>query len=229
MKHRSILLIETSTSVCSVALAVNGEVKAFKELDERNIHAGNVTLYIEDVMAESGLEFGLLDAVAVSRGPGSYTGLRIGVSVAKGLCFALDKPLIAVGTLDSLLRGILKNQEFDAGSVLVPMIDARRMEVYSAVYTPEMDLLEPIDARIIDDHSFDHYAEKEIVLFGDGAAKFKDLFAHNPRVKFPVIHSSARYMADIADQKYLASDFENLAYFEPFYLKEFVANKPKKA
>src|ERR1700679_1775691 len=166
-----ILQIETATSSCSVALANQGKVLAVKQLDGRNVHAEMITLFIEEVVAAAGIKYEDLDAVAVSSGPGSYTGLRIGVSTAKGLCFALEKPLIAVETLTAMAHGALKRGEtaLNDDLLLCPMIDARRMEVYTALFDKELVQLKPTAAEIIDEHSFsDLLNNHRLLFFGDG-------------------------------------------------------------
>ena len=219
-----ILNIETATKNCSVSLANDGEIVVFKELnDEGFSHAEKLHGFISDVLAETSITFSDLNAVAVSKGPGSYTGLRIGVSAAKGLCFALDIPLISVNTLISLAQSISIREGYK-----IPMLDARRMEVYSAVFDENNHLKEAVSATIISGNSFHEFLEKkEVYFFGDGAFKCKDVLAHkNAKFidnKFP----SAKEMGILSYEKYKKSDFENVAYFEPFYLKDFIALKPK--
>lgn len=221
-----ILLLETATSVCSVALARDGQVISYRERNEPNIHASQLTLFIEAVMKEAKVKFKDLNAVAVSRGPGSYTGLRIGVSTAKGLCFALNIPLIAVDTLQSLAKGFADSvSQTNHQTRLCPMLDARRMEVYMAVFTADLNEVEPVQAKILDETSFDGYAD--IVLFGDGAQKCIRLYAGKDNVRIAEFHNSARHLSGIAFEKFEEKQFEDVAYFEPFYLKEFVAGKPK--
>jgi tRNA threonylcarbamoyladenosine biosynthesis protein TsaB len=221
-----ILLIETATTVCSVALSRDGKIVSFREVNEANVHASKLTLFIEAVMKEAKVKYKDLNAVAVSKGPGSYTGLRIGVSTAKGLCFALNIPLIAVDTLAAMAKGFLEAGEESVGEVrLCPMIDARRMEVYMAVFNTEMEILEPVQARILDDQTFRQYSG--IVLFGDGAAKCAALYQDHPNVRIAMFENSARYLSSLAFQKFEDREFEDVAYFEPFYLKDFVAGKPK--
>lgn len=198
---------------------------ALKELNEGSFsHAEKLHLFIQEVVSDSGVQLTDLQAVAVSKGPGSYTGLRIGVSAAKGLCFALDIPLISVATLKSLA---LQASPEDGG-LIVPMLDARRMEVYSAVFDFKYHQRRETRAEIIDSSSFSGILDKHPVYFmGDGAEKCKGLIKHKNarflREKFP----SAREMAILSAQKFQDKDFEDLAYFEPYYLKDFVAGKPK--
>lgn len=221
-----ILILETATSVCSVALARDGEVISFRERNEANIHASQLTIFIEAVMKEAKAKFKDLAAVAVSRGPGSYTGLRIGVSTAKGLCFALNIPLIAVDTLQGLAKGFLDSfVEKSDKTCYCPMLDARRMEVYMAVFSKELTPLEPVQAKILEETSFEAY--EDIILFGDGAHKCIPLYSGRENVRIAEFHNSARYLAALAFEKFEEKVFEDVAYFEPFYLKDFVAGKPK--
>ncbi len=226
-----ILQIETATQVCSVALSTNGETVVFRDLDEPNVHAARLTLLIAEVLQEAGLAFADLAAVAVSKGPGSYTGLRIGVSTAKGLCYATDLPLIAVDTLSGMAHGFLStcSSDIDEKTWLCPMVDARRMEVYSAVYDHRLNLMTDTAANIIDGESFDHLApDREIILFGSGADKFEELFAGSKQVNVkPAFKNSARYLSRLAYQAFTDNDVEDVAYFEPYYLKDFVATTPK--
>lgn len=220
-----ILNIETATKNCSVSIAENGKILAIKELNNGNYsHAEVLHPFIVDVLKESNLSTKNIDAVAVSKGPGSYTGLRIGVSAAKGLCFAFDKPLISIDTLTSLSYAV----SIDKG-IIIPMIDARRMEVYAAVYNHNHLQIREIKAEIIDENSFSEYLNDNKVYFlGDGSAKCKEIISHKNAVfvdeKFP----SAKEMALLSYEKYKKSDIENVAYFEPFYLKDFVVIPEKK-
>ena len=224
-----ILCIETATTICSVALVENGAVVAQKISQEKNAHSAIVTLFVEDVLKESGNDYTDLDAVSVSKGPGSYTGLRIGVSTAKGLCYALDIPLISVNTLQSMAKGMaskMKKEEYNA--LLCPMIDARRMEVYCAVYDNIGNEIRETKAEIIDNDSFTDYLKtNKIIFFGDGAAKCRDIITHPNAVFYDDFQPSAGNMAGIATEKFRTGIFEDVAYFEPFYLKEFIAGIPK--
>ena len=221
-----ILSIESATKNCSVALAADGEVITLKELHEEKFsHAEKLHSFILEVMESSDRNLDEIDAVAVSKGPGSYTGLRIGVSTAKGLCYALDKPLISVPTLESLARQVELTDE----GVIVPMLDARRMEVYSAVYNERFEEIRETRAEIIDADSFSEYLEQNRVCFlGDGAAKTQEMINHPNAVFIKDRFPSAREMTRIAERKAIEGQFEDLAYFEPFYLKDFVAGKPKR-
>ncbi len=221
-----ILSIESATKNCSVALAADGEVISLKELHEEKFsHAEKLHSFILEVMASSDRKLAELDAVAVSKGPGSYTGLRIGVSAAKGLCYALEKPLISVPTLESLAMQI----EMTEKGLIVPLLDARRMEVYSAVYNDHFEEIRETRAEIIEAGSFSDYLNDNKVFFlGDGASKTREVINHPNAVFVKDRFPSAREMARIAEKKAAAEQYEDLAYFEPFYLKDFVAGKPKR-
>ena len=251
-----IILIETSTALCSVALAEDGAVTAYRESSEPKAHASLTAVFVQEVLAERGVTLADCDAVCVSMGPGSYTGLRVGVSTAKGLCFGSGKPLLAVGTLDTLVAqageipGQARNDGSSPYSFLIPMIDARRMEVYAAVFSPiisdkaysvisseaegrvEKSLLytqiTETAPAIIDENSFAEYLEQGPVLFiGDGAGKCADVIKH-PNAHFCQCHPKASSMLSPALEALRAGDFKDVAYFEPFYLKEFVATVSKK-
>jgi tRNA threonylcarbamoyladenosine biosynthesis protein TsaB len=220
-----ILNIETATKNCSVSVAKDGETVALKELNDGGYsHAEKLHEFIKEVVLEAGIELSDLKAIAVSKGPGSYTGLRIGVSAAKGLCFALNIPLISVNTLQSLSQTI----SIKAGYI-IPLLDARRMEVYSSVYNEKYENCREVLAEIITENSFETYLEKDKVYFlGDGAEKCKEFIQHPNAVfmddKFP----SAKEMCMLSYVKYKKNDIEDVAYFEPFYLKDFVVIISKK-
>jgi tRNA threonylcarbamoyladenosine biosynthesis protein TsaB len=224
-----ILQIETATTVCSVALSENESVLAYKEIQQRNVHAEVITVFIDEVLKTASKQYDELNAVAISCGPGSYTGLRIGISVAKGLCFALDIPLIAIETLEAMTDGFVAQNTFDDKSniLLCPMIDARRMEVFTAIFDVKGNRVRPTSAEIIDAKSFGDLLESNnIIFFGDGAAKCSEVLGTNPHVQIiPEFLNSARYLTKKANEKYLANDFEDTAYFEPYYLKDFIAGK----
>lgn len=213
-----ILNIETATKNCSVALSKDGKTLAIREIAEQNFsHAEKLHVFIEELLLETNVALKEVKAIAVSQGPGSYTGLRIGVSAAKGLCYALSIPLIAVDTLEILARKI----QISSG-IILPMIDARRLEVYCAFFDSNYAKIRETKAEIIDENSFQE--ETEIIhLIGDGAIKFKEIltdkkFKYYPEIQFP----SAAEMSIISYQKFQNNQFEDVAYFEPFYLKDFV-------
>ncbi|MGK9120325.1 tRNA (adenosine(37)-N6)-threonylcarbamoyltransferase complex dimerization subunit type 1 TsaB [Olivibacter jilunii] len=230
----NILHIETATSVCSVALSTDGVVRASIDRHEPNIHASKLTVFIHQVLNQANCKINDLDAVAISKGPGSYTGLRIGVSTAKGICFALDIPLIAVDTLEAMFKGFSSTVAKTNGQsdlFFCPMIDARRMEVYSAIYSGQGNQIRPVEARIIGADSFEEFSERQqkIVLFGDGANKFSSLFEGNETVVVSGnFLNSAKYLVDESCRKWHREAFEDVAYFEPFYLKDFIPTTPKK-
>lgn len=223
-----ILQIETATTSCSVALAEDGKVLSCKTINQRNIHAEVITVFIGELFAENGAAFQQLDAVAVSSGPGSYTGLRIGVSTAKGLCFSLDKPLVAVETLQAMAAGyLLRAKEAQDKFLLCPMIDARRMEVYTALFDQDLNRIKPTSAEIINQESFAAILNQhKIIFFGDGALKCKAILGNHPNAVFigDFINNAADFTR-LAAEKFRLQQFEDVAYFEPFYLKDFIAGK----
>lgn len=229
-----ILQIETSTEVCSVALSENGNLLFSKESQEGLNHSELLTVFIEDLFTENNIKLNEIDAVAVAKGPGSYTGLRIGVSVAKGICYALNIPLIAMNSLRILGTYTAENKSRylaanETKNVLFcPMIDARRLEVYTALYNPQGEQIKPVSAEIIDSNFLAEYLKNHrILFFGNGAKKCENIITH-PNASFngPAI-TSAQFMTSIAHDKYNKKEFEDVAYFEPFYLKNFVATIPK--
>lgn len=242
-----ILLIETSTALCSTALAEDGVITAYRESSAPKAHASLTAVFVQEMFAERGITLADCDAVCVSKGPGSYTGLRVGVSTAKGLCFGADKPLLAVGTLDTLVaQAVTSLREASATwqsdpLFIIPMIDARRMEVYSAVFSntpsvipsevegsPHYIQITETTPVIVDENSFSEYLEQGPVLFiGDGAGKCADVIRH-PNAHFCQCHPKASSMLSPAVAALRAGNFEDVAYFEPFYLKEFVATVSKK-
>ena len=221
-----ILNIETATKNCSVSLSYKGEVLALKELNDGNYsHSENLHVFIEEVLKSGNKSIKDIEAVAVSKGPGSFTGLRIGVSAAKGLCFSLDLPLISVSTLASLSHAI----NVEKGEVIVPLLDARRMEVYSAVFDHHYDQIRKIEAQIINEDSFEELLNNGKVYFlGDGAEKCKDLLVHKNAIFLEGYFPSAKEMAKLSFDKYKNNDTEDVAYFEPFYLKDFLITKSNK-
>lgn len=224
------LCIETATTVCSVALYGNGKLIGIRESEKKNSHAEVLTPFIQELMEVNELDVSHLDVIAVSKGPGSYTGLRIGVSVAKGLCYAGDKPLIAINTLESMAAGLISkaDKEYPPNTKFCPMIDARRMEVYCAVYDYAGKEIQETKAEIIDESSFAEYlSEGTLVFFGDGSGKCKDVISHPNAVFIDGFQPSASNMSALVKKRYKLNQFEDVAYFEPFYLKDFVAGIPK--
>ena len=226
-----LILIETSTALCSAALAEDGVITSYRESSAPKAHASLTAVFIQEMLEEKGLTIADCDAVCVSKGPGSYTGLRVGVSTAKGLCFGSGKPLIAISTLDIL---VAQAQIPDNLKYIVPMVDARRMEVYAAVYEiagqagNDVRQITETAPAIIDENSYSDILEKGEVLFiGDGAGKCADVIKH-PNATFVQCWPKASAMLEPAMKAYKEKRFEDVAYFEPFYLKEFVATVSKK-
>jgi tRNA threonylcarbamoyladenosine biosynthesis protein TsaB len=223
-----ILNIETSTTVCSIAIGVDGETVSVHEINDGYSHAEEIEGLIEKSLKESKLTFKDLDAISVSKGPGSYTGLRIGVSLAKGLCFGLEIPLISVPTLEAMAfhPKVLENRT----ALRVPMLDARRMEVYSCVLSASNQVVSETEAVVIDENSYHTFLRNnEVLFFGPGMEKCKEQLAIHNGARFQdEVLPSAKQMVMISDEKFNAKQFEDVAYFEPFYLKDFVAGKPKK-
>lgn len=230
----AILNIETATPLCSVALAIDGLLIAQRETQEEKSHAARLTVYIEEILKEQGMQIKDLHAIAVGKGPGSYTGLRIGVSTAKGLCYGAGIPLIAVGTLRIMVnraKEICRERAIplDENTLLCPMIDARRMEVFSCLYHVSGEEKEPISAKIIDAATYTRYLQtSKIYFFGSGMDKCREILTHPNACFLDEIYPHAAALAALSEEKYHEKQFENLAYFEPFYLKEFVATVPKK-
>lgn len=222
-----ILTIDTATTVCSAALVKDGAVQAIKENNEGLNHSVLLAPYIDDLLREHRLDIRDLDAVAVSMGPGSYTGLRIGVSTAKGLCFGAGIPLIAVPTLRALARSVADRIGDDA--LYCPMLDARRMEVYTALFDRGNRPVTPTRAEIITPDSFvEQLADRTVYFFGNGSDKVRPLLT-SPRARFvPGVETSATHLAPLAEELFRKGEFVDVAYFEPFYLKDFIATTPKK-
>lgn len=220
-----ILSIETATTNCSVSLSRKGKTLVLKEDNSKNYsHAENLHVFIDAVLKEAGITANHLDAIAISKGPGSYTGLRIGVSAAKGLCFALDVPLIAVATLENLAHQVICNE-----GVIVPMLDARRLEVYTATFDSQYNDMRPTEAKILDENAFaEQLLQGTIHFIGNGVEKTKALISHKNAIFIEDKLPSANQMSLLAFNKFKQNDFEDVAYFEPFYLKDFVALKSTK-
>jgi len=221
-----ILNLETATKVCSVSLAKNGiEIRTKEISTEHFSHSENLNVFIESLIKNSDYQLNQIDAVAVSEGPGSYTGLRIGVSTAKGICYALGKPMIAINSLKALA-----NLYFTESDIFIcPLFDAMRMEVYASVFDRNLNILFPTSAVIIDEHSFDTFLEqKQVVFLGPGAIKCQDILYDKNATFDLTTQVSAKGMITLAEEKYQANDFVDVAYFEPFYLKDFIAGEMKK-
>lgn len=229
-----ILIIETSTEICSVALSVDGLLTDLKESKEGQNHARLVTVFAEELLSRNNIKPDELSAVTVSKGPGSYTGLRIGVSTAKGICFARRIPLIAIGTLEAMTQHVILNRKYyeipeDKPTLFCPMIDARRMEVFSMLYNEDGSVLKPISAEIIDETFLSkEIAENQVVFFGNGAEKCRQTLQSTNALFISEIDASAKFMCQLAWELYNTNKFEDVAYFEPFYLKDFVATVSKK-
>ena len=222
----NILLLETATPVCSVALACDGKVVAEKHSNESNAHSSKLSPFVEQLLKENHTEAKSLDAVCVSSGPGSYTGLRIGVSSAKGFCYALGIPLLAVPTLQGMAAQYYA-QHPDYKGLVCPMIDARRMECYTAIFASPTDEVKAVSADIIEPGIYDQYLGRgEVMFIGDGAAKTREILGIHPNARYDEgFLISASGMLAVAMQKLEAGQHEDVAYFEPYYLKDFVAKK----
>ena len=229
-----ILNLESSTEVCSVSLAKNGLLIDSIENFEGQNHAKLLSVFTDDMINRNNLGFQQLDAVAISKGPGSYTGLRIGVSLAKGICYGNKIPLIAVNPLKAMAWHVAQNLEKyklndEPDLLLCPMIDARRMEVYTALYTSNLDEVDSVDAQIIVEDSFvEKLAESKIVFFGNGSSKCSAQITSPNAIFLDDVRTSAQFMCSLSNKAFENNDFVNLAYFEPFYLKDFIAGIPKK-
>lgn len=230
----TILNIDTSTEVCSVALSVDGKTVQVREDHSGKNHALQLTSFIEEVLSSQDITIKELRAVAVSGGPGSYTGLRIGVSTAKGICFASGLPLIAIPSLESMAGYVSSNCRdlelpVDDNTLFCPMIDARRMEVYSALYNINGDQIRKIQADVIDPQSFSDYLKAgKVVFFGNGANKCRHTITHPNALFLDGIYTSACHMSALAEKAFNAGHFVDVAYYEPFYLKDFIATVPTK-
>jgi tRNA threonylcarbamoyladenosine biosynthesis protein TsaB len=229
-----ILIIETSSDACSVAIARKGELIASLQSEVTRSHASILTVLIEKLLNQNQITFAGLDAVAVSQGPGSYTGLRIGVSVAKGICYGAQKPLLAVNTLEAMMAGLKMmipdfNTRFSGNAVFCPMLDARRQEVYTAMFSKTAGFLKETTAEIIEENSFaDILADKQIVFFGSGAEKVKAIIKNANAVFIDEFVLKAEYISLLAEDAFEKKKFEDVAYFEPLYLKDFIATIPKR-
>lgn len=226
VEEANILCMDTSTEVCTVALIRGAEVLAYRENADGQSHARNLLPYIDEILTQVGMAPSDLQAVAVGMGPGSYTGLRIGASTAKGLCYSLEIPMIAVPTLQIVAAGAAAS--FDYGDALFcPLLDARRMEVFTALYDGSLREVSPAEAQIVDEGAFAALlSEHRVVFCGNGMPKCRQLLSGNPNALFSDAPLSARNMALLASRQFAACDFVDAAYFEPLYGKEYVAAKP---
>lgn len=228
----TILNIDTSTTVCSVALSAGGECLSMRKDESGNSHSRVIGVFTQQLLQEADSNGWKVAAVALSQGPGSYTGLRIGTSFAKGLCYGMNIPLIAIPTLKIMAWAVaqrLKAEGVHTDALLCPMIDARRMEVYSAVYDMELNEAEAVSAKIIDQESFsDLLANRKIYFFGNGSNKCKDAITSHNATFIDGVNPLAVDMAVMAHEAYNKKEFADVAYFEPFYLKDFIATKPKR-
>ena len=229
-----ILNLESSTEVCSVSLSKNGEMIDLIENTDGQNHARLLSVFADQLMKNNHLRFNQLSAVSVSKGPGSYTGLRIGVSLAKGICYANQAPLISISPLRAMSSFITSNREkyhinTHDDMLFCPMIDARRMEVYTALFDQQNRKIEAVSAKVIDNNSFNNYLEKhQIVFFGNGSTKCRAELKHPNAIFIDDIKTSAQFMCSLAQEAFKNKQFEDVAYFEPFYLKDFIAGTPKK-
>jgi tRNA threonylcarbamoyladenosine biosynthesis protein TsaB len=220
-----ILCIETATEICSVAISLNNNLINYREACDQNSHSEKITIFVEEILAESSIKLTEIDAIAISMGPGSYTGLRIGTSTAKGFCFALNIPLIAVSTLQAIAFGAKKYNTTTNG-LIIPMIDARRMEIYTATYASDLAVVEDVKSVVVDDEYIQTLpSDIPLIFCGNGVPKCTSLLEQKSNAILTNIGSSARYMAELAFEKYNKEQFEDVAYFEPFYLKDFIAAK----
>ncbi len=226
------LLIETATGVCSIAVSHSGKIAALRESFESRSHASNITVFADEVLKESGIEFSSLDAVVVSAGPGSYTGLRIGVAAAKGFCFALNIPLIAISTLEEMTYAaslMIPKEEAENKILFCPMIDARRMEVYCGLFDINLKPITDAKPEILTTESFKEYFDKDyhIYFFGDGSNKFKPLMENQSNSRFIEVRPSAINLLNSGEKKFRLKEFVSLSAFEPEYMKGFVFTESK--
>ena len=220
-----ILGIETATKNCSVALFKDGMLISEKEsVTDGYTHAEQLTLFIQDVINSSNITLNKIEAIALSMGPGSYTGLRIGTSTAKGLCYALDIPLIAISTLKAMAFAFEKNEK---SAIYCPMIDARRMEVFSALYDSNVKQVRGVQADVVDENTYSEFLVNGITFFGDGSLKCQKIINHKNATFIQGVYPSAKNLGILAEAKFENKEFEDVAYFEPYYLKDFVAGNKK--
>jgi tRNA threonylcarbamoyladenosine biosynthesis protein TsaB len=220
-----LLAIETTTKNCSIALFENSNLLHLKEQNSAEYsHAEKLTLFIEEVIQKANITLKEINAIVLSKGPGSYTGLRIGTSTAKGLCYSLDIPLVSISTLKTMAFGMSKKEDY---KLYCPMIDARRMEVFASIYDQSNNQVREIKADIVDQHTYAEFLQDKVLFFGDGALKCK-VIINNPNAHFiDGVFPSAKDMGVLAFESFSNKDFEDVAYFEPYYLKDFVAGEKK--
>jgi len=228
-----IICLETSTLLCSAALCDNSGVVGLRESADGKSHASLLTVFIDELLTEAGISAQDLDAIAVSKGPGSYTGLRIGVSAAKGIAYAASIPLIGVDTMLSMFHGVSempeKNSFTDDSALFVPMLDARRMEVYYSIFKGNGEIYRKVSAEVMDENSFSEIPEDTtLVFFGDGASKCRGILKGANKIFIENFRISAAHMYEPAFKAFREKRFEDTAYFEPFYLKDFITSQPKK-
>jgi tRNA threonylcarbamoyladenosine biosynthesis protein TsaB len=224
-----ILLIETATDVCSVGISINGNLISIEESFVKNAHAAQLQILVETAIKKAAITLNQINAVAISIGPGSYTGLRVGLSAAKGYCFALNIPLIAIDTLESLTYQASNLLSIKKTDYYIPLLDARRMEVYTGVWDASLNKIKEVTPVILDAFSFqDYLAKGDCIIFGSGAQKFKDICNATNLIYLKDVYASVKGMAVIAFHAFQESKFADIAYIEPFYLKDFVGTTPKK-
>ncbi len=229
-----IINLESSTEVCSVSLSKDGVLIDLIENHEGQSHAKLLSVFTDEIMKRNNLGFQQLDAVSISKGPGSYTGLRIGVSLAKGICYGANVPLIAINPLQAMAWHVAKNlDKYKLANtkdiILCPMIDARRMEVYTTLFNTQLEEIIPVEAQIIDENSFGKYlGENKVAFFGNGSSKCSGKIASPNAIFLEGVQTSAQFMCSLSNKAFENNDFVDLAYFEPFYLKDFIAGIPKK-
>ena len=225
-----ILSLETATSVCSAALHDDGKLLASSEHHVPQSTASMLAVLIDEIFKKASIEPSQLNAVAVSAGPGSYTGLRIGVATAKGFCYALNIPLIAINTLELMTYQVIVQHSSSDNTLLCPMLDARRMEVYTLLAGTDLKIIESTEAKVIDELSYQSWLEKnKILFFGNGSDKCKEMIRHENAVFIPGVIPSAAKLGEMAFRKFNSNQFEDLAAYEPYYLKDFMVKKPKSA
>ena len=220
-----LLALETSTKNCSVALFKNDNLLQLKEhVSDKYLHSEQLIFFIEQVLMDANISFEQLDVIALGKGPGSYTGLRIGTATAKGLCYSLGIPLISISTLRAMTFGVIKNEKY---KFYCPMIDARRMEVFASIYDNNNQKIRKIRAEIVDKNTYSDFLKERVLFFGDGASKCKLIINHENAFFLDNVFPSAQCIGSLALKKFRKKDFEDIAYYEPYYLKDFVPGSKK--